>query len=48
MQYPRKIYFIDNGFLKYLSLQPGESRILENMQRALSFMENCSALLRPA
>jgi predicted AAA+ superfamily ATPase len=31
MQYPRKIYFIDNGFLKYLSLQPGESRILENL-----------------
>jgi predicted AAA+ superfamily ATPase len=31
MQYPRKIYFIDNGFLKYLSLQPGESRILENV-----------------
>jgi predicted AAA+ superfamily ATPase len=48
MQYPRKIYFIDNGFLKYLSLQPGENRILENMQRALSIMENCSTLLRPA
>lgn len=31
MQYPRKIYFIDNGFLKYLSLQPGESRVLENV-----------------
>jgi predicted AAA+ superfamily ATPase len=31
MQYPRKIYFIDNGFLKYLSLKPGESRILENV-----------------
>ena len=31
MQYPRKIYFVDNGFLKYLSLRPGESRILENV-----------------
>lgn len=31
MQYPRKIYLIDNGFLKYMSLQPGESRILENV-----------------
>jgi len=31
MQYPRKIYFIDNGFLKYLSLRPGESRELENV-----------------
>jgi len=31
MQYPRKIYFIGNGFLKYLSQQPGESRILENV-----------------
>jgi predicted AAA+ superfamily ATPase len=31
MQYPRKIYLIDNGFLKYLSLQPGESRALENV-----------------
>ena len=30
MQYPRKIYFTDNGFLKYLSLRPGESRFLEN------------------
>jgi tRNA A37 methylthiotransferase MiaB len=34
--------------LKYLSLQPGENRILENMQRALSIMENGSTLLRPA
>jgi len=31
MQYPRKIYLIDNGFLKYLALRPGESRILENV-----------------
>jgi len=31
MQYPRKIYIIDNGFLKYLALRPGESRILENI-----------------
>jgi len=31
MQYPRKIYFTDNGFLKYLSFRPGESRFLENM-----------------
>jgi len=31
MQYPRKIYFIDNGFLKYLSLNPGDSRFLENI-----------------
>lgn len=31
MQYPRKIYFIDNGFLKYLSIHPGESRFLENI-----------------
>lgn len=31
MQYPRKIYIIDNGFLKYLALRPGESRFLENV-----------------
>jgi len=31
MQYPRKIYFIDNGFLKYLAFRPGESRFLENV-----------------
>lgn len=30
MQYPRKIYFIDNGFLKYLSLNPDKTRFLEN------------------
>ena len=31
MQYPRKIYFIDNGFLKYLAFRPGESQFLENV-----------------
>lgn len=31
MQYPRKIYFIDNGFLKYLSLNPDKTRFLENV-----------------
>jgi len=31
MQYPRKVYFIDNGFLKYLSLNPDRSRFLENL-----------------
>jgi len=31
MQYPRKVYFIDNGFLKYLSLNPDKSRSLENL-----------------
>jgi predicted AAA+ superfamily ATPase len=31
MQYPRKIYIIDNCFLKYLALHPGESRFLENV-----------------
>ena len=31
MQYPRKVYFIDNGFLKYLSLNPGRSRSFENL-----------------
>lgn len=31
MQYPRKVYFIDNGFLKYLSLNPNKSRSLENL-----------------
>ncbi len=31
LQYPRKIYFIDNGFLKYLSLNPAKSRSLENL-----------------
>jgi hypothetical protein len=30
LQYPRKIYFIDNGFIKYLSLNPDQSRFLEN------------------
>lgn len=30
MQYPRKIYFIDNGFLKYLSFNPDKTRFLEN------------------
>jgi predicted AAA+ superfamily ATPase len=31
LQYPRKIYLIDNGFLKYLSLHPDKSRSLENL-----------------
>jgi len=31
MQYPRKVYFIDNGFLKYLSLNPDISRSFENL-----------------
>lgn len=31
MQYPRKVYFVDNGFLKYLSLNPDKSRSLENL-----------------
>lgn len=31
MQYPRKIYFIDNGFVKYLSLNPDKTRFLENV-----------------
>lgn len=31
MQYPRKVYFIDTGFLKYLSLNPDRSRSLENL-----------------
>ena len=31
MQYPRKIYFVDTGFLKYLSLNPDKSRSLENL-----------------
>lgn len=31
MQYPRKVYFIDNGFLKYLSLNPDKSRSFENL-----------------
>lgn len=31
MQYPRKVYFIDNGFLKYLSLNPDKSRSMENV-----------------
>lgn len=30
LQYPRKIYFIDNGFIKYLSLNPVQTRFLEN------------------
>ncbi|MBC8358194.1 MAG: ATP-binding protein [Candidatus Aminicenantes bacterium] len=31
MQYPRKIYLIDNGFIKYLSFNPNEARFLENI-----------------
>ncbi|MDJ0818258.1 MAG: ATP-binding protein [Desulfobacterales bacterium] len=31
LQYPRKVYFIDNGFLKYLSLNPDKGRSLENL-----------------
>ena len=31
MQYSRKVYFIDNGFLKYLSLNPDRSRSFENL-----------------
>lgn len=31
MQYPRKIYFIDNGLIKFLSHSPDESRLLENL-----------------
>ncbi|MCP4626068.1 MAG: ATP-binding protein [bacterium] len=31
MQYPRKVYFIDNGFLKYLALNPDRSRSFENL-----------------
>jgi predicted AAA+ superfamily ATPase len=31
LQYPRKVYFIDSGFLKYLSLNPDRSRCLENL-----------------
>ncbi|MGA1867154.1 MAG: ATP-binding protein [bacterium] len=31
LQYPRKVYFIDNGFIKYLSLNPDKSRSLENL-----------------
>ncbi len=31
MQYPRKVYFIDNGFLKYMSLHPDKTRALENL-----------------
>jgi predicted AAA+ superfamily ATPase len=31
MQYPRKIYFIDNGFIRYLALKPDRSRFLENL-----------------
>ena len=31
MQYPRKVYFIDNGFLKYLSLNPDKSRSFKNL-----------------
>jgi hypothetical protein len=30
MQYPRKIYFVDNGFIKFLCVNPDESRFLEN------------------
>ena len=31
LQNPRKIYFVDNGFIKYLSLNPDETRFLENL-----------------
>ena len=31
LQYPRKVYFIDTGFLKYLSLNYDKSRSLENL-----------------
>lgn len=31
MQHPRKVYFIDNGFLKYISLYADESRMFENL-----------------
>lgn len=31
MQHPRKIYFIDNGFIKFLSLNPERTRLMENL-----------------
>jgi len=31
LQHPRKVYFVDSGFLKYLSFNPDESRFLENL-----------------
>jgi hypothetical protein len=31
MQYPRKVYFIDNGFIKHLAFRPDEGRLLENL-----------------
>jgi predicted AAA+ superfamily ATPase len=31
MQYPRKVYFVDNGFLRFLSLSADEPRLLENL-----------------
>ncbi|MCP5105415.1 MAG: ATP-binding protein [bacterium] len=31
LQYPRKVYFIDSGFLKYLSMNPDKTRSLENL-----------------
>ncbi len=31
LQYPRKIYFVDSGFLKFMSLNPDKSRSLENL-----------------
>lgn len=31
MQYPRKIYFIDTGFIRFLSLNPDAGRGLENL-----------------
>lgn len=31
MQYPRKAYFVDNGFLRFLSLSAEEPRLLENL-----------------
>ncbi len=31
LQYPRKVYFIDNGFLKFLSINTDKSRLLENL-----------------
>jgi len=31
LQYPRKIYLIDNGFIKYLTVRPDKGRSLENL-----------------
>jgi predicted AAA+ superfamily ATPase len=31
MQFPRKLYIVDNGFLRFMTLNPDEGRFLENL-----------------